>query len=153
MILRLLRRPAPAVRALSLLLSLGLAGFALYDAFQAKAPVGGLPPFPHYDKVLHFGAYFALATLSCHGFALFPIWRKAMQGPKGIFTVAFLVTLFGAGCEIVQGSMDIGRVGDPLDALANGLGAFLACLLFLWIQSVQYPKESGPEATTNQELL
>lgn len=114
---------------------LGLAGYSVYDATLPFVP--GPPSFdflawPHADKALHFFAYAAVAWLACK--VAWP-WDGARR--RGLVVIWASVTLLGAGNELIQWFMDLGRDGSLLDGTANAAGAACACLLFGWASSVQ----------------
>lgn len=72
-------------------------------------PVQALPSVDLWDKAQHALAYFVLALLGAWAFpALMPL--------------AVALVLLGVGIEVLQGTMGLGRQGDPLDGLANTLG-------------------------------
>ena len=88
------------------------------------APSDGVPSFSLWDKLKHAIAYLGLAVL---GGLAFPnhLWRMA----AGLFT-------FGAGAEVFQASMALGRQGDPADALANTAGIAAGLLLTLAVREL-----------------
>lgn len=73
---------------------------------------GGSPPFPHFDKVAHFGLHFLGALLL----------RKSGFSYKKIFIGDFL---FGLTIECIQLGVP-GRSFELLDLLANSLGVLFA---------------------------
>ncbi len=88
-----------------------------------------LPKGQHFDKVLHFGAYFvwgSLATLSLWG-----TWRH--WGKVQVIVVATILgSLYGISDEFHQ-SFVKGRSADFLDFVADSLGALAGayCLGFI----------------------
>lgn len=83
--------------------------------------VGGVPPFPHADKVVH-AAVFAL-----------PVICAALSG--GWLTSAALVGLVHAPVsELVQHAWVPGRTGDPWDVVADVVGVGLAVLVVLVVR-------------------
>lgn len=74
------------------------------------APGTAIPSVSLWDKAEHATAYFGLALI---GAAAFPSRLGRLAG--GLF-------LLGVGVELLQAFMDLGRQGDPLDALANSIG-------------------------------
>jgi len=105
-----------AIKVLFALASLILIGFISYESL---IEVSAQPSIEHLDKLIHFLAYGALT-----GFLL-----PALSRVSPLFVVLG-TTLFGAGIEIVQGVMGIGRNADLLDGFANFSGAF--CALLAW---------------------
>ncbi|AOS97204.1 hypothetical protein AUP74_01773 [Microbulbifer aggregans] len=89
----------------------------LFVVLLAAALFAGLKSTPvpqvvsHFDLILHFGAFAALAGLWMIGFT---------RPPVGIFV---LITI-GLGIEVWQGWMLPGRTADGWDILANSLGVF-----------------------------
>jgi len=52
-----------------------------------------------------------------------------------------IALVYGAGLEIMQGAMFVSRTSDPLDFLANAMGAFLGLFLFRLIYGPDhYPR-------------
>ncbi len=93
-----------------------------------------LPLFPGADKLAHFIMFGALT-----GSYIFDRWR--FDRPVSISTALFVAlcsAITGGIVEWLQSAMDLGREGnDPLDALANVLGAFTAvpvCRCLRWIR-------------------
>ena len=94
-----------------------------------------LPLFPGADKLAHF-IMFGVLT----GSFLYDRWRFNRQlALRGALIVALCSALIGGVVEWLQSAMDLGREGnDPLDALANALGAFAAvpiCAALKWIHT------------------
>jgi hypothetical protein len=77
---------------------------------------GGAPTFPYVDKVVH-AAVFALVTGA-------GIWRFGRVRPVLAAAAAYAV-----GSELAQGLLLRERQGDPVDALADLLGALGVWLL------------------------
>ena len=71
-----------------------------------EVPTGG-------DKVEHFLAYFLLAAGAVQLFRIPRYW---------LWCTAGLVAM-GIGLEFAQGAFTVDRMADPMDALANTLGA------------------------------
>ncbi|MDE6377633.1 MAG: hypothetical protein K2K72_02700 [Duncaniella sp.] len=98
----------------------------------APHPLGEeeLPLFPGADKLAHFIMF---GTLT--GAFIFDRWRfDRPVGVKTALCVALGSALLGVGVELMQNYMELGRTGnDPLDALANAAGAFLAVPVCAWL--------------------
>jgi VanZ family protein len=110
---------------ISSLHKLAWVGYALALTVCSLAPVdlSGAPE--HGDKVMHFLAYCLLVLL----------WPPAWLGLAGRFALA---AALGLGIEIAQGVLPTGRFADPLDALANALGAALGVgIVRLWARRTQ----------------
>lgn len=71
-----------------------------------------MPAFRYADKLVHFGAYFALAALAVQ---LFARWSSLLGAGIGL-------VLMGIGIEHAQGALTVDRMMDARDALANTLG-------------------------------
>lgn len=74
---------------------------------SVQKPGGSPPPFEHFDKLLHFGAYFV-------GFIL----GQLSLGTKNLLIV---LTIYGVGIEILQGTLSY-RDASFLDLVFNTLG-------------------------------
>jgi len=100
------------------------------------SPGSNLPKFPDWDllftpdKVAHFGAYGLFAVLLSVNFV-------ERRGVWGIGLAVILAALFGVLMEILQGISGTGRNFDPVDMVANLLGALLGGALFLAYHSYQ----------------
>lgn len=112
-----------ALRALALL-SPALAWAGLITWLSSKShPLPIASPFPHFDKLLHLGAFGVLAILVAWALA------RLGHGAGRVLLVAVLaVTLFGALDEWHQ-SFVPGREADPLDWAADTAGALLGAAL------------------------
>ena len=82
-----------------------------------------LPPIPALDKIVHALMYAALTAACLHAAALPQRQRLATA-----LLVALGAAGYGAVMEIGQKALTSTRSMDPLDALANAVGA-LACAL------------------------
>ncbi|MBI5938965.1 MAG: VanZ family protein [Caulobacterales bacterium] len=92
---------------------LRIAAFALacaVIAWLSLAPSSGLPSVTLWDKAEHAGAYFGLTMIGVYAF------------PHRLTRLAAGLFLGGVGIEILQSMMELGRQGDPADALANTAG-------------------------------
>ena len=77
------------------------------------------------DKVAHFGAYAIFALLL--SVELYPRFSG-----KGIVYAVLAAAGFGALMEVLQGLTGLGREADPVDMVANLLGALLGAVTF-WL--------------------
>ena len=111
--LRPLRRPRLAVAGWIALFALVALG-SLMPAREIPTP-----PVQGFDKVEHLVGY---AVLSGYAVLLF-----ASAGAR--WAAAALVMLFGLGIEIAQSALTTSREADPVDVLANALGAMIGQLL------------------------
>ena len=93
--------------------------------YESLIAVSSSPATNHFDKIVHFAAYFTLVVL---GLCAFP---KAHIG----WIVGAMIG-FGAGLEVAQGLMGLGRSASFGDLLANTLGAAVPAYLwsvFIWL--------------------
>lgn len=81
---------------------------------------------PHVDKWIHALIYAALSLALYH--ALSPEARKR-PGPP--LAAAAAASLYGALMELAQGFFTRSRGQDPMDALANAVGAFGVILVIM----------------------
>ena len=102
--------------------------YLLLLALVSLLPNSSLPTIPDWtslfspDKVAHFAAYALLALLlSAEAYP-----RKRMGG---IGLAILAAALFGAALEFLQAVIGTGRSFDPVDMVANALGALLGGLL------------------------
>ncbi len=85
-------------------------------------PPGGMAPFNHFDKLVHFVLYFIMALLWVR---VFKGQRRRRFGtrPKRVFLKALVLTFFyGLFIELAQSFVPV-REASFFDAAANGLGA------------------------------
>ncbi len=97
------------------------------------APTSGVSrmPFPHFDKLVHFGLWAAFATLVIsesnalrrHG----DVTRVALR--HGLIVGAAL----GLLVELIQGTTWIGRSSSALDWLADLAGVLAAIACYRWL--------------------
>lgn len=80
------------------------------------------------DKFVHAFLFGVQGVLLGWALAGSGQWRSSTRPLIWAFVVA---VLFGALVEVLQELMQLGRHGDPLDLLADGLGA-LGGFFFLW---------------------
>jgi len=106
-----------------------VAVYALFLLIVSVLPGNNLPKVPDWfdlfgpDKVAHFGAYGVFALL----LSVAPSERRT-KWP--IAKAVFLAALYGALMEILQGISGTGRHFDPVDMVANLLGAILGGLAY-----------------------
>jgi VanZ family protein len=96
--------------------------------YLSLAPVHDLDPgwsLKVSDKLIHGILYLTWVTLLYFGTSR--AYKKSVSRRKMLFYWASAV-VFGAGIELMQGWMALGRSADVLDALANTGGAVLAIL-------------------------
>jgi len=82
-------------------------------------------PFAHADKLEHIAAYAVLSVLWA---GTLSAWRVA---PGPVWSIAALSAFgFGLVIELLQGVMQLGRIADCGDLLANALGILLGYVVF-----------------------
>ena len=87
--------------------------------------------FRGFDKIAHFIMYFACAMAYILDFVKFRLPHKTCSNHE--LAVMCLAIILGGIMEVLQLVMDNGRSYDPLDWLADALGAIAAFLfLHLW---------------------
>lgn len=102
--------------------------YALLILYLSTSSLGGEPPFPHFDKLVHFVLYGGLSFLCAWslGATMAFTW-------KGAVLVAFLLsTAYGVANEILQMFIPP-RSMEFMDALANAAGALLGAALAVGI--------------------
>ncbi len=78
------------------------------------------------DKSVHAGMFFVLALLLAQAFA-------GNGSPKRYLLWAVIISAaYGIGTEIMQGLEALGRRADPIDMLANTIGAIAATFYAQW---------------------
>lgn len=98
-------------------------GFCLIAiAMMSMTPMGAPPSGMHLDKLLHAIAYGALT------FGL--IFALPKHALPILFSASFI---YGAIIEVLQGTLAEGRTASAFDAIANGVGAMLIILIWIWV--------------------
>ena len=106
-------RYGPAVMLSLLIPAMSLLPARFFSRFSNSSSI------PHLDKWIHALIYAALSLALYH--ALSPEARKRPGPPLAAATAA---SLYGALMELAQGFFTRSRGQDPMDALANTVGAF-----------------------------
>ncbi|NJB87492.1 VanZ family protein [Lewinella marina] len=83
------------------------------------------------DKIAHFGAYAFFAVLLSFSNGMASRWKRAA-------TAALLAALFGVLMEVLQGIAGTGRDFDPVDMVANLIGALLGGAVYLLLQPLLF---------------
>ena len=99
-----------------------LAAYWLAMAYGTHRPPGPPGKDYHLDKVAHFGGFFGLAVL------LGMVLHKA---GRSIWLALPVVLVYAAADELTQPSF--GRTADPLDWIADGVGATCGLLVLRWL--------------------
>ena len=130
---------ASRLQNLSLLLALAWMATLFYLSHQPSLATPSL--FEHQDKLFHAGAYGLLGFLLAG--ALFDPARPL----RTLLVVWLLGSLYGMSDEFHQFFIP-GRHADPLDVLADSVGALLGGLagIFLWGRVLR--KSPGRDCTT-----
>lgn len=81
------------------------------------------------DKIAHFGAYALFAVLLSLSLPGKSRWKNAA-------TAVVISSAFGVLMEVLQGQAGTGREFDPVDMVANLLGALLGGALYLLAQPI-----------------
>lgn len=103
------------------LAALAWAALIFAQSSLSDPPGSGLLDLPHGDKIAHAVSFGVLAGLLT--------WASGRPLPG-----ATLATLYGAGDELHQ-RLTPGRSPDPLDLLADGVGAALGALAVAFLTS------------------
>lgn len=85
-----------------------------------------IPPFPHFDKVSHFGLFFVQLWLAARAF---------IQANKAIPYFALLIfsLLYAVSSEWGQATFTENREGSWLDGIADLCGAAVALLMVKYL--------------------
>lgn len=132
-----LLRYGPAVLMTALVPALSLLPARFFSA--AHTP---LPAFPGFDKLAHALLYLALTAAYLQ--ALPP---EPQRSPAAVLRTALAASLYGLLMELCQKSFTRSRSLDPLDALANALGAFGCALLCLALARRRKPAQPPGEVS------
>jgi len=114
--------PRPAWRWLVILGWLVLFTSVLLISTISMISVMAPPSGSNLDKLLHIGAYSVL-TFGM----IFALRRRSLAV---IFVATFI---YGVIIEFMQGAFGEGRTASWADALANGLGALIVILIWIWL--------------------
>ena len=125
------------LQRLTLVLALAWMATIYLLSQRSTLPVPSL--FPHQDKVLHAGAYGLLAAL------LLLAFRPGRDGYSFRQTSisVMLASLYGLSDEFHQ-SFVRGRSSDPLDWIADTLGALIAVSLTAWMTAKYINRTARP---------
>lgn len=90
--------------------------------FLLLRDAGGAPPFRHFDKVAHFGLFFAQTWLCAKAFIV-------ANKPIPYKTLLAFALVFAVGSEVAQAVWTTTREGSLADVLADVCGVVAA----LWL--------------------
>ncbi|MDI6796933.1 MAG: VanZ family protein [Desulfatibacillaceae bacterium] len=94
--------------------------YCAYLFFLSSMPGSDTPPpFPHFDKIIHFGLYAVLGALMLNALLL---QAPGMGAGSRIAIAALICALYGVTDEIHQHFVPTRKM-DVLDMLANALGS------------------------------
>jgi|SRR5665648_389355 len=86
---------------------------------------------PFFDKIVHFGMYFALMSV-----IIFEN-RKTIKSIGHLFFIALIPLLYSILMEILQATITVTRSGDFYDVIFNFAGILVSLLLWLWIKPLK----------------
>lgn len=81
-----------------------------------------------FDKLAHMGLFAGFVLTQVVAFRK-QVFLRGLNRYAGRWAVV-IALVYGAGLELMQGQLFISRTSDPLDFLANAMGAFFGLLLF-----------------------
>lgn len=122
--------------------------YALFLLAVSLLPNGNIPSIPDWfslfspDKVAHFGAYGLFALLLSVTFS-----KSRIKG--AVLCAVSAAALYGVVMEILQGISGTGRQFDPVDMVANLLGAILGGLTY-YLFTLLRKKTSATAAGLNE---
>lgn len=105
--------------------------WTLFISYLSLTQVQMLPKFEvqNIDKGVHFVFHFVFTISWYLSLASWTRW-----GSKALFRVVLLSFLYGVFIELCQGLWTDYRSADPMDVLANTVGALTAALLVALVQ-------------------
>jgi len=101
--------------------------------------IAGPPAFPGMDKLLHALMYAALTAALFHALA-----SGARVRFSRVICLVVAASLYGFALEFCQKALTRSRAFDPLDALANAVGAFLCALTLYALARFRSNKAACP---------
>lgn len=105
---------------------------ALGQRPAADIPRFGILP-PHFDKVMHFAMYATFAALVWRVWVPRSARRAAPLGRAAVLAIG-LSALLGLTDEVAQHLANRGRSADPIDWIADVVGAVFAVLFGVWLR-------------------
>lgn len=107
-----------------LLIGLGLCAFVLLATLTPHPP--SFDAMPNFDKIEHSVGFMGMG-----------LWFGALFRRQLLYVLLFL-SIFGAVTEILQATLTTHRSGDPMDWLADTIGAALG-LALVRLMGVDWP--------------
>jgi VanZ family protein len=109
-------------------------GWIVLILFLCTMPGSSLPKISlldklHVDKVVHFFLFGGTVILLAYGYYK----QNGRLSGLGLFSIAFVVTLYGLAIEFIQKYLIPNRSFELMDVLADGAGALMGALIFRWI--------------------
>ena len=99
-----------------------------------------VPPFPHYDKVQHFGEYLVFAVFCLRAFFTVSTNRRKVLSAAAAFTLVFAVV------DEWHQSFIPHRDGSLLDVITDLFGAAAGAYVYLAVRKMMYPGEHRSSA-------
>jgi len=87
-----------------------------------------LVEIPNFDKLVHFGMYFALMSV------IILENQKTIKTIGRLFIVGIIPLSYGILIEFMQSTLTITRSGSIFDALADCVGILVSILLWIWLK-------------------
>lgn len=109
-------------------------GWIILILFLCTMPGSAIPKVSfldklHADKIVHFFLFGGTVILLAYGY----FKQKGHLSVPGLFSIAFVVTLYGLAIEFIQKYLVPNRSFELMDVLADGAGALMGALIFRWI--------------------
>jgi VanZ family protein len=92
--------------------------FVLFITVSCLEPPRYVPNLHVSDKLEHAGAFFGLT-----------FWFGGLVQRRRFPVLVLIMLLYGAGIEVAQGLMRLGRTADVWDFAADAVGVAVACVL------------------------
>lgn len=111
-------------------------------------PSIGAPP--HFDKVVHVGAWLVLAVVFWHPASYVLETRTRWRSVRArTWALIAALTTWGVAIEMLQGLVP-NRSSDVLDALADATGAIIGCTLMAWWESARDAARDATKASARE---
>ena len=86
---------------------------------------------PHIDKAVHFTFYFVMVLLAFYTKTKGKGSRSTIS--KLLWYIVLFAVIYGIIIEVLQHVLTTDRHGDPFDALANSIGAFVGMFVIRFL--------------------
>lgn len=107
---------------------------SVYALFLKPSAINIAPPFPHFDKVVHCGLFFAQTWL------LGKIWLTENWQINKLYLLIPMIIWAGLS-EVLQSLLTRSRHGDVWDMLADIVGILFALFFLQQSQSCKHPTQ------------